>query len=179
MSHGVYFADLIENECNLHGGEICNVAEIGVKKGRTSHHLLQNPDVNLWMVDAWRPLPGYDRWGSSIHSDHYDEAEESTQFAAGRRTLYIGTSEQAAQSIQEDFHLVILDSDHSEKHVKRDLLLWSAKLAEDGIIAGRFYGEIDGVTAAVDWFMESQPYTAAELFYNPEEGHGWWIRIMK
>ena len=151
-----------------------NVAEIGVKKGRTSKILLQDPSVYLYMIDPWNPVDGYERWSKEEYQKYYEEAVEATQFAYSRRKIIRKTSKDALISIcsiQFRFHLVILDADHSYEHVKFDIENWCTRLVDGGIMSGRFYGKIEGVTKAVDEYCEENNIH----IHTPEHGHGWWF----
>lgn len=152
-----------------------NVLEIGVRKGRTSKILLQDPSVYLYMVDPWNPVYGYERWSEEECEKYYKEAAEVTKFAYSRRSLIRKTSEEALGSpnvVGIEFHLIILDADHSYEHVKFDIENWCKHLVDGGIMAGRFYGKIEGVTKAVDEYCEKNKI---EL-NTPEHGHGWWFK---
>ncbi len=151
-----------------------NVAEIGVKKGRTSKILLQDTSVYLYMIDPWNPVDGYERWSLVECEKYYQEAVEATQFAYSRRTIIRKTSKNAVNSWRlggMQFHLVILDANHSYEHVKFDIENWCKLLVDGGIMAGRFYGKIDGVTKAVDEYCEENNIH----IHTPEHGHGWWF----
>lgn len=149
-----------------------NVAEIGVKRGRTSKIILQDPSVYLYMIDPWNPVDGYERWSVVECQRYYLEAVESTVFAFSRRKVIRGTSKYALSLLKlKKFHLVILDADHSYEHVKFDVENWCKLLVDGGIMSGRFYGKISGVTKAVDEYCDKNKI---EL-NTPEHGHGWWF----
>jgi len=149
-----------------------NVAEIGVKKGRTSKILLQDPSVYLYMIDPWSPVDGYERWSLVECQKQYEEAVKATEFAFSRRSLIRETSKEALISLQSiALHLVILDANHSYEHVKFDIENWCEYLVDGGIMFGRFYGKIDGVTKAVDEYCGKN-----KIELNTSEyGHGWWF----
>ncbi len=147
-----------------------NVVEIGVKEGRTSKNLLSKPWVKLWMIDPWKPLNDYERWTQEQCDEQYEKALEVTRFAMDRRVILRMTSKSALKETLSPIHLVILDANHSYDHVEYDIENWMKKLAPNGIMCGRFYGKIDGVTNAVNEYCKKEKLT---LHLNGK--HGWWF----
>lgn len=61
--------------------------------------------------------------------------------------------EAAASHDDKTVGLLFLDSDHSRKHVERELAAWLPKMRPDGIMAGHDYVGTPGVREAVDGFV--------------------------
>ena len=173
---GDYFCDLInKNFSHLDKGR---GVEVGVKKGETSANILrQCPNVHLFMIDPWESLDDYGRWTNERQQKHKEEAFERTEFACDRRSIMQGTSQRWHVHFfqKNEIDMVILDGDHSFGHVLQDLKWWNWALHNvRGIMSGRFYNKIDGVTQAVDEFIDG---TGVELHTEEEKyDHGWWFK---
>lgn len=172
---GDFFLNLLHEvqRSNLHVCTHFNVAEIGVRAGRTSKNLLSNPLVHLWMVDPWKPLEDYDRWSLSECEAQCRKAMWDTNFAKYRRHIVRKTSKGAIEIAKLGnffFDMVILDANHKYDHVVFDIKNWYERLNVGGIMSGRFYGKIDGVTKAVDEYC-----TNNKIELHTNESHGWWF----
>ena len=123
-------------------------AEVGVWRGRNSAALLAAfPDLTLTMVDAWK-AEGWsdDPQLGELPQAEFDaaraEAVEVTEFAADRRIILPGWSQQAAELVADDsMDFVFIDADHRYDAVARDLNLWWPKVRPGGIFCGHDYRE--------------------------------------
>lgn len=124
----------------------CGVgAELGVERGNFSEQLLEKAmPRELWLIDAWRHLPGeYE----NDPVDHDDETFErmyqriAKKYSGHMRVNVLRSLiEDAAAKFPDDyFDWIYLDADHSAEAVKRHLQLWIPKVKEGGIIAGHDY----------------------------------------
>ena len=68
------------------------------------------------------------------------------------------------------FDMVILDANHNYENVKFDIENWCKRLRCGGIMIGRFYGKIDGVTKAVDKYVSKN-----KIELHTGGKHGWYF----
>lgn len=111
------------------------MAEVGVRDGRTTFHLLdQNPDLVIYAVD--KNITGF-----------YNESVKSFY---GERLLPIqALSTDAAKQIPDaHLDLVFIDADHSYEWVKKDIAAYKPKLKPGGWLTGHDIDYI-GVNKAV------------------------------
>jgi predicted O-methyltransferase YrrM len=123
------------------------VAELGLWKGRTILHILQNcPDVFYIGVDEWRQcperagIPGaqtYETWNMPGLEKHVRKVLEPYY----DRCVILKMSTAMASKFVPDatLDLVFLDADHSESAVRSDIENWQPKIKPGGIIAGHDY----------------------------------------
>lgn len=127
---GSYLLHLIEkNNFKL-------VAEVGVKFGRTTFFLLDNiPDLTVYAIDT------------NISMFYNDEIKEKYK---DRLIPIQGYSYTVVDQLPNNyFDLIFIDADHSYESVKKDILKYTPKLKENGILSGH---DIDypGVNKAVN-----------------------------
>lgn len=113
------------------------LAEVGVRGGRTTEHMLRYcPQISrIYAVDIVRPGPN-----SPLHR-------------LPQVTFLHGPSVEMARQIPDGaLDLVFIDADHSEQAVREDIRAWLPKVRQDGVIAGHDYGSSNhpGVKIAVD-----------------------------
>lgn len=134
--------------------------EIGVKKGIFSRRIIENTNLYMYLLDAWR----------YFDSGYIDlaNAENQTQIKRmgftvnhllpfeGRFTIIRDTSENGSKIFQDNFFdFVYIDGNHSYKACLQDLELWYPKLKSGGIFSGHDYTNIPPsieVKRAVDEF---------------------------
>ncbi len=157
-------------------------AEIGVWDGETSEALLRElPDLELWMIDPWRPYDGQSNTGN-LPQESFDRARESalwwTAPALRRRHVLPEASPSAARHFAErSLDFVFIDGNHLYEAVRDDIVAWWPKIRPGGVIAGHDYGvyrDADGawgVRRAVDEF-------AANVRCSIGVGQDgvWWVR---
>lgn len=128
-------------------------AEIGVRRGRFSKYLCKcNPDLELFLVDPW-----------SAYSAKYNEErqekiyQEMLQNTKGLNVKVIRKTSIDALSDFEDGSLdfVFIDGDHTFDYVAPDLIYWSKKVRQGGIVALHDYysWSTAGVVKAVDAYV--------------------------
>ena len=111
------------------------MAEVGVRDGRTTFHLLdQNPDLVIYAID--KSIAGF---YNNIIKEKY-----------GKRLIPIeALSVDGAKGIPDSsLDLVFIDADHSYEWVKKDIAAYKPKLKKSGWLTGH---DIDfpGVNRAV------------------------------
>ena len=120
-----------------------NIAEIGVKGGRTTQYLLTNCNLNQYfLVDCVQSEELY----RSLYGD--------------RVSFMCMTSADAVKFIKDGcLDLVFIDADHSYEHCLEDLELWFPKVKVGGIICGHDYQNPihQGVERAVKKFFGEKP----------------------
>jgi hypothetical protein len=161
-------------------------AEVGVFKAANARYLLQQrPNLELLLVDAWRPQGGSYR-ESGDYQARYTQAHWDKIFHQvvpghlepfpGRYTLDRRLSHEAAQDVQDaSLDFVFIDGDHSYQGVKKDLEAWISKVKPGGFLSGHDYGSPRegtryGVRKAVDEL-------AASLGVQVEKGLDMFWRI--
>ena len=117
------------------------MAEVGVRDGRTTFHLLdKNPDLIIYAVD--KSIAGF--YNNNIKSKY------------GNRLIPIeALSTDGANSIPNaHLDLVFIDADHSYEWVKRDIAAYKPKLKSGGWLTGH---DIDfpGVNRAVNEVIQN------------------------
>jgi hypothetical protein len=144
-------------------GEHLVGAEVGVLEGGTSDALLQNlPELQLWMVDPWRPgeesLPEHMRDAASLE-EAYQRARWWTEYAQQRRFILREASPGAANRFDDaQLDFVFLDANHRYERVRDDIYAWWPKIRPQGLLTGHGYlaplnaAESWGVRRAVDEF---------------------------
>lgn len=128
--------------------------EVGVFMGFHSGHLLEaSRTIKLWGVDVYKVLPGagYDNMTNQYFQNLYNEVNEKLSYSR-RFSIIRKPSIQAAKKFQNNqLDFVYLDADHRYSAIKSDLIAWTPKVKEGGIISGHDYGaEWPGVKQAVD-----------------------------
>ena len=114
-------------------------AEVGVKRGFFSHHLLNN---------GWNgKIIGVDKWESSG-----DREDTTNRLANENVQLITGFSVEVAETIpDESLDWVYIDADHRYESIKADYTAWYPKVRPGGIICGHDYGINDfGVKQFID-----------------------------
>lgn len=121
--------------------------EVGVFTGALSTKLLTKPDLKLFMVDSWvqaDPNSDYakstDFHGNLSQSDQdrfYNHSVAVTAFAGDRREVIRKDSLEAAKDFEDgSLDFVFIDADHTYEGCKADILAWSPKVKEGGLICG-------------------------------------------
>jgi predicted O-methyltransferase YrrM len=151
-----------------------HVAELGLWKGRTILHILENcPDVRYIGVDEWRKrperatVPGgqtYEQWDMFGLETHVRKVVAPYQDRC--TILKMSTAEAADLVVDSSLDLVFIDADHSESAVKADIENWLPKVRPGGILAGHDY----------DWSTVRK--VVDKKFKNIATGPDnlWWVR---
>jgi hypothetical protein len=163
-------------------GAVC--AEIGVWKGDFSARVLEVVEpAKLHLIDPWAFMNAEvyreARYGGKLAHDQaamdalYRQVRRrfAGPIGAGVVEVHRGTSAETASVFPDGyFDWVYVDGNHLYEFVRRDLELFELKVKEGGIIAGDDYGVAgwwaDGVTRAVDEFVESHGHDVVSLDAN-------------
>lgn len=142
-------------------------AEVGVFDGHTSEVLLREfPELQLWMVDPWRPFEGA-AVISKLNADQFAAVESNaiwwTEWAESRRFILREHSPVAAQRFGNgSLDFAFIDANHLYESVRDDLVAWWPKIRAGGLLTGHDYGVYGdargewGVKRAVDEFAASE-----------------------
>jgi hypothetical protein len=143
--------------------------EVGVAVGMLSKVLLSTyPNLQLWMVDAWRPPPEDSpyRRTNDMRSKLTDKQQEGRYLGPireladhyfGRAIPCRGNSTEWADFARRlglSFSFVFIDGDHSREGVWADVNAWWPLVKPGGIFCGHDYGSLkySGVKQSVDEF---------------------------
>jgi hypothetical protein len=135
-------------------------AEIGVKTGKFSDHLLRHwKGKQLISIDPWLsddPDAYVDR--SNVSQDEferfYNETKERLASYGSRSKIWRLTSVEAAKKVADgSLDFVYIDARHDYESVKEDLAAWVDKVRPGGIFAGHDY--VDGMLPQGDFGVKS------------------------
>lgn len=123
-------------------------AELGVKEGRFTNHLLSTfPTLHMIAVDLWDIQPGndskeggetYEDWDNESYYKNFCGVMKSN-YLMECRVLRMYTHEAAKLVKDNSLDFVFIDADHSFEGVSRDIQDWKSKVKEDGVILGHDY----------------------------------------
>jgi hypothetical protein len=151
-------------------------AEIGVKEGGLSAHLLQTFNLLEWIsIDSWAVYN--EKWCVS-----QEQMDEMYKRVCDKLAIYIPrtcikrmTSVEASHTIEDHYlDMVYIDANHSYEFVKEDLCIWYPKIKVGGIISGHDYSSTrkKSVQRAVNEFFEEKSLTL-----HLEKCNVWWELI--
>lgn len=153
-------------------------AEIGVDKGRFSEQMCQAmPGLDLVAVDPWdKKLKG--EWRSKLAIERLRPYKNCR--------IDMRTSSEAVLDIKDgSLDFVYIDGDHHFDYVMNDIINWSRKVREGGVVAGHDYYHFRqaGVIPAVDiytqqhgitkWFLTDYLKDRTPSFFWLKEGNPW------
>ena len=127
-------------------------AEVGVRRGRFSKYLCSaNPDLHLFCVDPW-----------SAYSNKYTQERQDAIFAVYQdytKGCNITTVRKASMDALADFEdnsldFVFIDGNHQYDFVAPDIIEWSKKVKQNGIVMVHDYYAFgwSGVVQAVNGY---------------------------
>lgn len=141
-------------------------AEIGVERGLNALNMFEHiPGLELLMVDTWR--------GESRR--HYKRVMEDMRPYGDKAHIIRKTSLKASLEIQdESLDFVYIDGDHRYDAVMLDIILWSRKVRDGGIVSGHDYRHPRkyrnlGVSRAVNNYVREH-----EIDLKLGEGRNWY-----
>lgn len=126
----------------LTGVSAQTVAEVGVFRGEFAAALLrQCPAISrYYLLDPWRHL---EQWNKPANQDDptfqrfYEQTLERTGFAAERRVILRGTTQEMSGNIaDQSLDFAYIDGDHTLRGITIDLLLMYPKLRPGGWLGG-------------------------------------------
>lgn len=143
-------------------------AEIGVRKGKFSHQILQNWKGKLLCIDIW---------------DNDQDHKDATDLLSANAVLIKGYSKDVSISVDnESLDFVYIDADHHYGSVTEDINAWFPKVRTGGIVSGHDYCrylEHFGVIEAVNDFCRANGYSDLKLttndYWNGIEFPSWYF----
>ena len=132
-------------------------AEIGVADGRYSQTLCENiPGLQLFCVDP------YIDYAENSQDGNQSQMDKCFQIAKNRLKIYnvafiTEMSLEAARKIpDESLDFVYIDANHKFDYAIQDIIQWSRKVREGGIVSGHDYWNIRdfGVKDAIDAYTK-------------------------
>lgn len=165
-------------------------AEVGVREGFFSEHLLQHWNGQLlYSIDPWIEFPTSEyRDSANVAQSKQDELYRSSIKRLlpfqGRSVIWRLTSIEGAELVPDNsLDFCYLDADHSYKAVGEDVRLWYDKVKKGGILGGHDYipdgtypfGTF-GVQSAVNEFIRS---LNLDLFLSKETPFRSWFVLKR
>ncbi len=147
-------------------------AEIGVLGGGYSLELCKaNPDLALYCIDSWGIN---EKRHKEYHERKYDEAHIRLKDYKKVNFIMGLSLEVVRDFIDGYFDFVYIDANHNFDHIMRDLIEWSAKVREGGIVSGHDYTDGSQVKEAVDIYVRMHKLTL-EVTKETDKGHRSWF----
>ena len=139
--------------------------EIGVNKGDFSVHLCKsNPNLHMTCVDWWKK---YGILSQKKQDAYYAKACENLK--PFNTTIIRESSLDALKHFGNGaFDFLYIDGDHTYDGCSLDLILWSRKVRQGGIIALHDYHLTSGVGAAVEGYIRGH---RVEQWFKTNERH--------
>jgi hypothetical protein len=149
-------------------------AEIGVRSGNYSLELLsKNPNLHMRCIDTWA---AYLKVSQERQDAHYRHCV--AKLAPYKADIMRMSSMQALSLVDDDsLDFVYIDGRHDFPFVIQDLIGWSKKVKQGGIISGHDYYPFyqGGVMLAVDAFTRA--YNIQQWFVTKErEASFFWVK---
>lgn len=151
------------------------VAEIGISRGETVIHVLDNiPTIETYYcVDPWEHYPHWDKTISIPARNRDITAENVVPFFEGtykhrsKMVILPTYSSMAARHVPPGvLDFCFIDGNHAKDYVTQDIQLWLPKIRVGGILAGHDYG-MGGVSEVVDAIFPEA---------HKEAHRVWWVR---
>lgn len=130
-------------------------AEIGVRKGAFSEHLLlQFPKLEMRLVDPYEPYQDLDIfYTEEMQAAVMKQAFERFWQFVPRACWYFEPSTTAARHVPDGaLDFVFVDAEHTYDSVRADLKAWAPKVRKGGLLCGHDYS-LGPVGSAVDTFV--------------------------
>ena len=117
--------------------------EVGVLKGELSKQILSSWGGKLYLVDAWRHIPGLIDYTNRDHNEQLNNMAHTFMAVYGfdERACMIRESSVSASNLfsPNSLDFVYLDAGHDKKSVKEDLEAWYPKIKNGGMLIGDDY----------------------------------------
>ena len=133
-------------------------AEIGVSRGRNAKNIIAAiPDVLLYGVDCYQAV-GQRTLGVQRRTRKIMKEKLSQEIDSGRFVLIRKFSMDALPDIKnESLDFVYIDADHTFDFAMQDIIAWSKKVRNGGIVSGHDYynSHKEGVGKAVNAYVNA------------------------
>lgn len=122
--------------------DVRTMVEIGVWKGEFARQMLERCAglQRYYMIDPWANLPDWNKpfnVSSELFSDVYEQAMRDTAFAAEKRIVLRGRTQEVIGNIEDgSVDCAYIDGDHTLRGITVDLTSVFGKVRDGGLIAG-------------------------------------------
>lgn len=133
-------------------------AEIGCQAGNTTSQLLRHcPNLRLYAVDLWGPVPKHLPGGEAYYADDFQTQwihfYYQTKPYRDRLIILKGVSWLMAEKVEDNsLDFIFIDASHEYEPVCNDILAWTPKLKPGGLLSGHDW-DIPGVMAAINEYI--------------------------
>jgi hypothetical protein len=159
-------------------------AEIGVERGAFSERIcINNPQLKLYCIDAWEVYNTNDGYTSQEELDRYfsQASERLSQYNCKFIKKY---SQNAVEDFPENsLDFVYLDANHNFDYVMNDIILWSPKVKNGGIVSGHDYVANNvshtfhyGVIEATNAYTKAHNITPWFVFDGERSASWFWVK---
>ena len=116
-------------------------AEIGTARGSYAITMrLNNPNVELYCIDAWLSYDGLDDYpDQGILSNYYISAQKRLEPYKNIKIINDLSMDAVKQFADGSLDFVYIDANHQFPYVAEDVFYWSKKVRKGGIVAGHDY----------------------------------------
>lgn len=112
------------------------IIEIGAYKGKSTCYLAAGAQAGggaiVYSIDLWERAPWPQYADPAVHRAWEDNI--GCLGLVGKAIAICASSQEAAQLVDANVGLLWVDADHTYEGVRRDVELWSPKLALDGVM---------------------------------------------
>lgn len=155
-------------------------AEIGVADGRYSEELLRTiPGLQLRCVDPWEPYKGNTRGGpKEQHDGNYQKAVQRFMPYVRSVTMVKAFSMDAVRDVPPaSLDFCFIDGNHAFDWVMQDLIEWSRRVRQGGIVAGHdfYHFKGAGVVEAVVAYTNAHGIDDWQIC-DEREPSFWWVQ---
>lgn len=130
-----------------------NGCELGTHNGDLLFALLEKlPFLSMIGVDVWDKQNGniYQEYQYVNWPQMYQDVLNKAEAYPGRLRLIKGLTCDVVNQIENDsLDFIFIDANHNYEAVKQDILLWTPKVIQSGLIAGHDKGR-EGIDRALD-----------------------------
>lgn len=159
-----------------YGAALIKGAELGVRHGDTSEHLLTNlPGLELILVDPYMPYLdlGYQFTVAEQYNIMIAAMKRLSPFSS-RISWRIKTSLEASFEVQDkSLNFVFIDAEHTFKAAMLDILVWASKVMPGGLLCGHDYS-MTPVKAAVTAYATA---TNSIVEHSSVHSDCWFIKV--
>jgi len=116
-------------------------AEIGTARGSYAITMrLNNPNVELYCIDAWRSYKGLDDYpDQGLLSNYYTSAKKRLGQYKNIKIINDLSMDAVKRFADNSLDFVYIDANHQFPYVAEDVFYWSKKVRKGGIVAGHDY----------------------------------------
>lgn len=115
-------------------------AEVGVEQGEYSEILcLANPKLKLYAIDAWKAYRDYRDHTRQSKLDRFYETTKARLSPYNCQIIREFSLDVVKNFADKSLDFIYIDANHNFQNVTNDIVEWSKKVKEGGIISGHDY----------------------------------------